>query len=272
MDKPIIDDELWKRIEPLLPQPKPRREKYPGRKPVPDRAALSGILFVLRTGLRWRDLPAEMGCGSGVTCWRRLRDWQEAGVWDRLHELLLAELRAVDQIDFSRVILDSSSVRAIGAGPKTGPNPVDRGRPGSKHHVATDANGVPLSIILTGANRNDITQLLPLIDAIPPIRGIRGRPLKKPQVVYADRGYDSDVHRQKLRDRGIKPVLAKRRSEHGSGLGKYRWVVERTHAWFHNFHRLRVRYERLAKIHEAFLKFAACLICWSALKRSVQPF
>jgi transposase len=120
MDKPIIDDELWERIEPLLPEPKPRREKYPGRKPVPDRAALSGILFVLRTGLRWRDLPAEMGCGSGVTCWRRLRDWQEAGVWDRLHELLLAELRASDQIDLSRVVLDSSSVRAIGAGQKLG--------------------------------------------------------------------------------------------------------------------------------------------------------
>ena len=109
MDKPIIDDELRKRIETLLPQPKPRREKYPGRKPVPDCAALSGILLVLRT-------------------------------------------------------------------------------------------------------------------------------------------------------------------EHGSGLGKYRWVVERTHAWFHNFHRLRVRYERLAKIHEAFLKFAACLICWSTLQRSIQPF
>ncbi|QIE29622.1 IS5 family transposase ISBcen20 (plasmid) [Caballeronia sp. SBC2] len=123
MDKPIIDDELWERIEPLLPEPKPRREKYPGRKPVPDRAALSGILFVLRNGLRWRDLPAEMGCGSGVTCWRRLRDWQEAGVWDRLHELLLAELRASDQIDLSRVVLDSSSVRAIGAGQKLGRTP-----------------------------------------------------------------------------------------------------------------------------------------------------
>jgi transposase len=124
---------------------------------------------------------------------------------------------------------------------------------------------VPLSIILTGAHRHDVTQLLTLIDAIPPIRGIRGRPLQKPQVVYADRGYDSEAHRQKS-------VLAKRRTEHGSGLGKYRWVVERTHAWFHNFHRLRVRYERLAKIHEAFLKFAACLICWSTLKRSTQPF
>src|SRR6195952_5716781 len=157
-------------------------------------------------------------------------------------------------------------------GPKTGPNPVDRALPGSKHHVATDANGVPLSIILTGANRHDVTQLLPLIGVIPAIRGIRGRPLQKPQVVFADRGYDSEAHRRKLRDRGIKPVLAKRRTEHGSGLGKYRWVVERTHAWFHNFHRLRGRYERLAKIHEAFMKFAACLSCWSALKRSVQPF
>jgi transposase len=121
--KAIIDDELWKRIEPLLPRPKPRREKYPGRKPLPDRAALSGILFVLSIGLRWRDLPAEMGFGSGVTCWRRLHDWQEAGVWDRLHELLLGELRTAGQIDLSRVILDSSSVRAIGAGQRLGRTP-----------------------------------------------------------------------------------------------------------------------------------------------------
>ena len=92
--------------------------EVPGSQADTDRAALSGILFVLRTGMRWRDLPAEMGCGSGVTCWRRLRDWQEAGVWDRLHELMLDELRAPDQIDLSRVILGSSSVRAIGAGQK----------------------------------------------------------------------------------------------------------------------------------------------------------
>lgn len=123
MAKPIIDDELWTLIEPLLPPPKPRREKNPGRLPVSNRAALTGILFVLKTGLRWRDLPAEMGCGSGVTCWRRLRDWQAAGVWDRLHELLLAKLRAADQIDFSRAAVDSSSIRAVGAGQKLGQTP-----------------------------------------------------------------------------------------------------------------------------------------------------
>ncbi|MFP3588626.1 IS5 family transposase, partial [Paraburkholderia sp. SIMBA_055] len=149
---------------------------------------------------------------------------------------------------------------------------LDKSASGNGQAEPLTANGVPLSIILTGANRHDVTQLLPLIDAIPAIRGIRGRPLQKPQVVFADRGYDSEAHRQKLRDRGIKPVLAKRRTEHGSGLGKYRSVVERTHAWFHNFHRLRIRYERLAKIHEAFLKFAACLICWNTLQRSISAF
>ena len=118
MGKPIIDDELWELVEPLLPPVKPRRFRYPGRLPVSDRAALTGIVFVLRTGIRWNDLPLEMCCGSGVSCWRRLRDWQQAGVWDQLHELLLDKLRAANQIDFSCVIVDSSSIRAVGAGQK----------------------------------------------------------------------------------------------------------------------------------------------------------
>lgn len=130
----------------------------------------------------------------------------------------------------------------------------------------TDANGIPLAAILTGANCHDVTQLLPLMDAIPPLRGKRGRPLQKPQAVYADRGYDSEPHRQALRERGIEPVIAKRRTEHGSGLGKYRWGGERTHAWLHNFRRLRIRFERRADIHEAFLKLGCCLICWSKLQ------
>ncbi|WGS46066.1 IS5 family transposase [Burkholderia sp. JSH-S8] len=266
-----MDDELWTLIEPLLPPSNPRREKNPGRLPVSSRAALTGILFVLKTGLRWRDLPAEMGCGSGVTCWRRLRDWQAAGVWDRLHELLLAKLRAAGQIDFSRAAVDSSSIRAVGAGQKPGPNPTDRARPGSKHHIATDANGTPLAATLTGANVNDVTQLLPLIDAIPPIRGLRGHPLQRSRAVYADRGYDSERHRRALRDRGIEPVIAKRRTEHGSGLGKYRWLVERTHTWLHHFRRLRICFERRADIHGALLKLGCCLICWNTLRRPQQP-
>lgn len=116
MAKPILDDALWELIEPHLPAPKPRRWRYPGRKPVPDRVALKGILFVLRTGLPWEYLPREMGC-SGMTCWRRLRDWQGAGVWDRLQRALLAELRGADQIDWSRAVVDSSSIRALKGGP-----------------------------------------------------------------------------------------------------------------------------------------------------------
>ena len=111
MAKPLLPDELWNRIEPLLPPPKPRRFRYPGRKPIDNRKALIGILFVLKTGIHWEDLPQEMGCGSGMTCWRRLRDWHKAGVWQALHELLLAELNAADRIDWSRAAVDSSSVR-----------------------------------------------------------------------------------------------------------------------------------------------------------------
>ncbi|MGF6658537.1 transposase [Paraburkholderia atlantica] len=117
MAKPLLDDELWALIEPLLPPRKPRRSRYPGRKPLDDRALLTGILFILQTGLRWDLLPREMGCGSGMS-WRRLRDWQAAGVWDRLHEVLLARLRAADQIDWSRVVVDFSSIRAVDAGQK----------------------------------------------------------------------------------------------------------------------------------------------------------
>ena len=123
MGAPIVDDELWTLIEPLLPSPKPRRKKYPGRLPVANRAALNGILFVLKTGIRWRDLSTKLGFGSGSTCWRRLRDWQKAGVWKRLHELLLAKLREAGELDFSRAAVDSSSVRAVGAGEKRARTP-----------------------------------------------------------------------------------------------------------------------------------------------------
>ncbi len=146
-------------------------------------------------------------------------------------------------------------------GGKTGPNPTDRRKPGSKHHLITDAQGIPLAIILTGANRHDVTQLLPLVEAIPPIRGKRGRPRRRPDRVQGDRAYHSEPHRRALRSLRIEPVLAQRFTEHGSGLGVHRWVVERTLAWLHQFRRLRIRYERRADIHEAFLSLGCSLIC-----------
>jgi len=120
MPKPLVDDGLWELIRPLLPPPKARRWRYPGRKPLDNRRALSGILFVLKSGIPWEMLPQEMGSGSGMTCWRRLREWQEAGGWQKLHELLLAKLREADQIDWSRAVVDSGSIRAVGGGGENG--------------------------------------------------------------------------------------------------------------------------------------------------------
>ena len=114
MSKPLVSDELWETIAPLLPPEKPKPKG--GRPPVPDRAALTGILFVLRSGIPWEMLPQEMGCGSGMTCWRRLHDWQAAGVWERLHRLLLDRLREADQLDWSRAVVDRASVRAVWGG------------------------------------------------------------------------------------------------------------------------------------------------------------
>jgi transposase len=116
MAKPIIDDGLWSLIEPILPKPKPRRFRFPGRKPVGNREALTGILFVLMTGTPWERLPQEMGCGCGMTCWRRLRDWQEAGVWERLHQFLLSRLNGADKISWFHALVDSASVRAVFGG------------------------------------------------------------------------------------------------------------------------------------------------------------
>jgi len=118
---------------------------------------------------------------------------------------------------------------------------------------------------LTGANRNDSQQALALVDAIPGLQGEGGRPGHRPDCVAGDRGYDAESIRQNLRARKIVPFLAKRNTEHGSGLGRWRWVVERTFAWLNQFRRLRVRYEKRADIHEAFLSLGCTLICWRVL-------
>jgi transposase len=269
MAKPLVPDALWERIQPLLPPPpKPKRPDRPGRKRTPDRRCFIGILFVLKTGIDWEDLPQEMGCGCGMTCWRRLAYWTEAGVWPKLHEMLLAELEGADQIDWSRAAIDSAHVRARGGGEKTGPSPVDRRKTGSKHFAVADGQGIPLAATTTAANCPDVKELEHAVDAVPPVRGKPGRPKRRPRELYADRGFDSDPHRAALRRRGIRPRIARRNTPHGSGLGRHRWVVERTLSWLHNFGRLRVRKDRSAAIHQAFLSMGCSLICWNQLLQS----
>lgn len=146
-------------------------------------------------------------------------------------------------------------------GEKTGPNPTDRGRPGSKRHVLTDAKGIPLAVQLTAANVHDSRVFEDLIDAVPPIRQRRGRPRRRPAKLHADKAYDVLRCREALRRRRIKSRIARRGVECSERLGRHCWVVERTLAWFSRFRRLTVRYERRADIHQAFLALAGSLIC-----------
>ena len=150
-------------------------------------------------------------------------------------------------------------------GEKTGPSPVDRRKPGSKHHILTDGNGIPVVAHTTAANQHDVTELLELVNDVPAIKGKAGAPRYRFDQLYADRAYDSDPHRDALREVGTKPNIAKRNTEHGSGLGVYRWVVERTLSWLHQFRRLRIRYERREDIHQAFLIIACLMICHRVL-------
>src|SRR5258708_15418650 len=141
MAKPLLPDDLWEIIEPVLPKwtPSPKG----GQPPIPDRQALTGILFVLKTGLPWEDLPCEMNCGSGMTCWRRLRDWQADGTWLKIHKVLLDKLRGADKIDWSRAWIDSTFVRAAYGGEGTGPSPLDRAKAGGRPTVTIEADATP---------------------------------------------------------------------------------------------------------------------------------
>jgi transposase len=130
----------------------------------------------------------------------------------------------------------------------------------------TDAGGLPLAITLTGGNRNDITQLLPLVDGVVPVAGKVGRPRRRPERLLADRGYDFDKYRRELRARGIEPLIARRGEGHGSGLGTQRWVVERSFTWLHQFRRLRIRWERDPDLHLAFMHLACAIVCWRRLR------
>lgn len=179
---------------PALQAPRTQTSRQPGR---------SGEEWCscLRPGSDGTSCRRSCRASEGVTCWRRLRGWTGAR-W-------------------------GSPTCEPSKGDYIGPCPVDPGRPGSKYHLIVEANGIPLQVTVTSGNRNDVTELLPLVHAIPPIRGLRGRSRHKPRELFADRDYDHDKYRRLLRPRGMSPRIARRGIANGSGQGKHRWVVER---------------------------------------------
>ncbi|ALN73075.1 hypothetical protein M673_10120 [Aureimonas sp. AU20] len=157
-------------------------------------------------------------------------------------------------------------------GSETGPNPTDRGKPGTKRHLVTDRQGTPLGLTLSGANRHDSMMLAPTLDAVPTVRNGRGRPRRRrprrrPNKLHADKAYDHKRCRQECRARSVTPRIARRGVESSQKLGRHRWVVERTFAWLAQFRHLDVRYERRADINIAFTKLACAIICIRQIRR-----
>lgn len=266
MPKPLVSDELWELIEPLIPV-KPRRFVHPGRKPLPDRQVLTGILFVLRTGIPWEHLPQEMGCGSGMTCWRRLRDWQQAGVWQALHELLLAKLNGAEEIDWSRAVVDASYVRAVWGLqnlPKPGGSAQSRLEAPPDHRRPRRPTWLP-------SNRRQLQRRHPTIAAArgDPARTRQARPTASPTARAA--------RRPRLRLQPAPPQAARApdHTDHRQTRDRARLRARQTTlgSRAHDLlaspapppsRPLRTR----ADIHEAFLSIACSLICLKQLERS----
>ncbi|MGH3389457.1 MAG: IS5 family transposase [Actinomadura sp.] len=255
----LVPDELWELFQRVVP-PAPMRPQGGGRCRAGDREVLAAIVFVATTGCTWRQVPPVFGA-SWQTIYRRFAEWSTARVWAKLHRVVLDELGAAGGLDWSRCAIDSVSVRAAKGGNLTGPNPVDRGKRGSKIHLITERTGLPLSVGISAANTHDSLGLEPLVRGIPPIRSRRGPRRRRPGKLHGDKGYDYTHLRRWLRSRGIVVRIARRGLEPSHRLGRHRWVVERTVSWLAGCRRLHRRYERKAEHFLALVGIAAALIC-----------
>lgn len=235
--------------------------RFGGRPPITHVVVLKVIWYVEVTGCRWKDVPKEMGC-CGETARTRLQAWEKSGIWDAIHQELLALLHKHGELDVGTVIIDSTIVKAFGAGDDTGPNPVDRAKPGTKFTLAVDRHGIPMVIRVAPANKSDHNEIIPTILDVPEVAGKPGRPKSHPDDVYADAGYDSEPARQILRFLGIEPHIRYKGGEHGSHLGRVRWVVERTISWIKGLRRMRIRYDRSHVSINACATLAAAIVCY----------
>ncbi|MDO9083298.1 MAG: IS5 family transposase [Humidesulfovibrio sp.] len=258
-----VSDEFWSRVEPLIPgRKRPNEVSYKrklggGRKPMDPRKTFEGIVFVLHTGCQWKALPKE-GFGSASSVHKYFREWLKAGFFLQLWRAGLAEYDEMKGIAWKWQSIDGSMVKAPLAQESVGQKPNGTGgKSGSKRHVLVDGNGILLSLIVTGANRHDVTQLALLLDA-----AVFTQSGKSTAYLYADKGYDGEPAQKVIAERGYAPRVCRKERRPGRPWKNRRWVVEVTHSWFNWFRKLLVRYEKLADSYEALLHSAAEIIYW----------
>ena len=265
MAKPLLPEKPWDLIQPLIP-PHPPGPKG-GRPPLDDRKVLTGIIFILKTGLPWEDLPQEMGCACGMTGWNRLRDGRPPASGTRsTRSCWPTSVRPTGSTSSGSSWTRVTSAPWVGV-KKPAPAPSIARNWGNKHAIVTDGQGVPLVTDTIPANTPDANLTVPLVDAVPPIAGQPGHPRQRPDHAMGDRGFDDEEQRRSCATGGSTRSWPSGRTPHGSGLGVYRWVVERTLSWFHQFRRLRVRYDRRGDIPQGLSHLAQILITFRFLER-----
>ncbi|WP_394365767.1 IS5 family transposase [Hymenobacter rubripertinctus] len=263
-----ISDTLWARLSPLLPVHTPKPHPLGRhRQRIPDRQVLNGIFFVLRTGCQWKALSATGICSSS-TAHSRFQQWVEAGVFARLWNEALQDYEDLIGLDFDWMALDGSLHKAPLAGKKTGPNPTDRAKGGVKRSLLTEAHGIPVGLVLEGANRHDMKLTESTLASLPPAaEAARQAHLAAggEQGLCLDAGYDYAQVREIVAAHGYTAHIRPRGEEVAAkkaGQKARRWVVERTHSWLNRFRHLLIRWAKKPENYLAMLHFACARITW----------
>jgi putative transposase len=256
-----VSDELWERVEPLVP-PAPSHAKG-GRPRLPDRQLFAAIVYVLRTGIQWNALPRALGASSTVHA--RFQTWERAGFFAALWEQELADYDELIGIDWEWQALDGAMTKAPFGGAASGPNPTDRAKQGVKRSLLTDGAGIPLAVAIDGANRHDMKLLTVTLDGV-----VVTRPepsAEAPQHLCLDAGYDYAAVRTAAAGRAYDAHIRGRGEERAAkletGWRARRWVVERTHSWMNRSRRLLVRWEKQAENYLAFIQLACAQLIFS---------
>ena len=273
-----VTDEFWQRVQTLIPQRQRlenqnyTRKAGGGRKPKDPRLVFEAIVYVLRTGCQWKALPVEP-FGSASAIHARFLEWEKAGVFENLWRLGLTEYDDMEGIAWRWQSIDGAMMKAPLALHSVGPNPTDRGKNGSKRHLLVDGRGVPLSLVVTGANRHDVSQLGAVLDGV--MVDKPNPPQRRSKHLCADAGYTGAPALKLIEEHGYIPHVKGRGQEadelkRNSKKKARRWVIEVAHSWFNRFRKLLVWYERLDRSFMALNHLAASIMAFRKIKLDVN--